>query len=296
MGRLTQRRRITTIEPGGAVRTRVDSLVVEEPLEIRLDGEPWAVTMRTPGHDIELVHGFLLSEGLITSRDDVAAARYCEGSVVSDETGTDVNTYNVLSLSMRPGVALPEPRRSTVATSSCGVCGQASIETIRTQAQWPLDEEREPVSTAVLVGLPEALRAAQKQFATTGGLHAAGLFDTAGNPLVVREDVGRHNAADKVIGWAMLQGRLPLHDTVLVLSGRSSFELVQKAIVAGIPTVVAISAPSSLAVELAEDAGMTLTGFVRDGRMNVYAGVEHLAVATAGQAAGQAAGQPAGQA
>ena len=277
MGRVTQRRRITSIEANGEVLIRVDSLVVEEPLEIRLDGEPWAVTMRTPGHDIELVHGFLLSEGVITSTEDVRTARYCEGSVLSDETGTDVNTYNVLSLALRAGVARPEPRRSTVATSSCGVCGQASIETIRTRSPWPPPAERTPVDPAVLVGLPDLLRQAQPHFASTGGLHAAGLFDTAGNLLVVREDVGRHNAADKTIGWAMLGDRLPLRDAVLVLSGRTSFELVQKALVAGIPTVVAISAPSSLAVDLAEDAGMTLAGFVREGRMNVYTGAEHLA-------------------
>ena len=281
MGRVTQRRRITTIEAGGADRTRVDSLVVEEPLEIRLNGEPWVVTMRTPGHDIELVHGFLLSEGVITSTEDVRTARYCEGSVLSDETGTDVNTYNVLSLALRAGLALPEPRRSTVATSSCGVCGQASIETIRTRSPWPLPAQRPPVDPAVLVALPDRLRQAQPHFATTGGLHAAGLFRTDGELLVVREDVGRHNAADKAIGWAMLQDRLPLHDAVLVLSGRTSFELIQKALVAGIATVVAISAPSSLAVELAEDGGMTLAGFVREGRMNVYTGAEHLAAAGA---------------
>lgn len=276
MGRVTQRRRITTIEIGGDIRNRIDSLVVEEPLEIRLNGEPWAVTMRTPGHDIELVHGFLLSEGVITSTEDVRTARYCEGSVLSDETGTDVNTYNVLSLALRPSVALPEPRRSTVATSSCGVCGQASIETIRTRSPWPLPAGRTPVDPTVLAALPDRLHQAQQHFASTGGLHAAGLFSTAGDLLVAREDVGRHNAADKAIGWAMLRDRLPLHDTVLVLSGRTSFELIQKALVAGIPTVVAISAPSSLAVDLAEDAGMTLTGFVREGRMNVYTGAEHL--------------------
>ncbi|QGF22890.1 formate dehydrogenase accessory sulfurtransferase FdhD [Raineyella fluvialis] len=276
MGRVTQRRRITTIEPGGTTRTRIDSLVVEEPLEIRLNGEPWAVTMRTPGHDIELVHGFLLSEGIITSAEDIRTARYCEGSVMSDETGTDVNTYNVLSLALAPGVAMPEPRRSTVATSSCGVCGQASIDTIRTRSPWPLPADRTPVDPALLAVLPERLRQAQRQFAATGGLHASGIFSTDGELLVAREDVGRHNAADKAIGWAMLRDRLPLHDAVLVLSGRTSFELIQKAMVAGIPTVVAISAPSSLAVELAEDAGMTLTGFVREGRMNVYSGAEHL--------------------
>lgn len=276
MGRVTQRRRITGIEANGDVRTRIDSLVVEEPLEIRLNGEPWAVTMRTPGHDIELVHGFLLSEGVITCAEDVRTARYCEGSVLSDETGTDVNTYNVLSLALRDGVPLPEPRRSTVATSSCGVCGQASIETIRTRSPWPLPTERQPVDPAVLVTLPDRLRQAQQHFASTGGLHAAGIFDAAGGLLVVREDVGRHNAVDKAIGWAMLRDRLPLRDAVLVLSGRTSFELVQKALVAGIGTVLAISAPSSLAVELAEDAGMTLAGFVRDGRMNVYTGADHL--------------------
>lgn len=276
MGRVTQRRRITTIDRDGTTRTRMDSLVVEEPLELRLNGEPWAVTMRTPGHDIELAHGFLLSEGVITSAEDVRTARYCEGSVLSDETGTDVNTYNVLSLALRAGVALPEPRRSTIATSSCGVCGQASTETIRTRSPWPLPAERRRIDTTMLAGLPGRLREAQKHFASTGGLHGAGIFDAAGDLLVAREDVGRHNAADKAIGWAMLRGRLPLHEAILVLSGRTSFELVQKARVAGIPTVVAISAPSSLAIDLAEDAGMTLAGFVRDGRMNVYTGAEHL--------------------
>jgi FdhD protein len=235
--------------PGGG-RER-DELAVEEPLEIRVNGEPVAVTMRTPGHDEELALGFLLSEGVsprdASLPDDLAA-----------------NTVDVAVDDFDP-----EPlRRNFYTTSSCGVCGKGALEAVAVEA--PRVESALRVSAEIVSELPDRLRAAQPTFAATGGLHATGLFGVEGTPIVVREDVGRHNAFDKVVGRAFLDGLLPLVDKVVCVSGRLSFELVQKGVVAGVPVLVAVGAPSTLAVELARDRGITLCGFVRDGRMNVY--------------------------
>jgi FdhD protein len=262
----------------GTERVRPDTLTVEEPLEVRVDGRPLTVTMRTPGHDIELVHGFLVSEGIIRSLDDVVVARYCEGAVVSDETGHEQNTYNVIDVTLAPGVAGPaeELTRNFFTSSACGVCGKASLEQLRAEATWQVRDDPLRVSAGVVAGLPDLLRDEQRSFAKTGGLHAAGLFTADGEALVVREDVGRHNAVDKVVGWALLEAKLPVTGTVLMVSGRASFELAQKALMAGIPCLAAVSAPSSLAVEAAEDAGMTLIGFVRGGRLNVYTGQDRV--------------------
>ncbi|HET9632579.1 MAG TPA: formate dehydrogenase accessory sulfurtransferase FdhD [Terrabacter sp.] len=279
MGRVTVRRKVTTIDLATpATSTRPDTLTVEEPLELRVNGSPLTVTMRTPGHDIELVHGFLMSEGLIRSADDIALARYCEGAVVSGESGFDENTYNVIDVTLAPGVAAPaaSATRSFFTNSSCGVCGKASIEQLRAQSAFDVRSDATEFAAKVLAELPEALRAEQKSFDKTGGLHAAGLATADGQLLVVREDVGRHNAVDKVVGWALQNGRVPGAGCVLVVSGRASFELTQKAIMAGIPCLAAVSAPSSLAVECAEDAGMSLLGFVRGTRLNVYAGAHRI--------------------
>ena len=283
MGRITTRTRVTRITVGGPTSRREDLLAVEEPLEIRVGGAPLAVTMRTPGHDVDLAVGFLLSEGVIARGDQVAAAIHCAGP-------DGENTYNVLDLTLAPGVAAPDAstRRSTYMTSSCGVCGKASIEAVRTRSAHPIDDDLR-VDPALLVTFPERLRAGQDVFEKTGGLHAAALFDgRTGELLVLREDVGRHNAVDKVIGWAAREGLLPLRGTVLQVSGRTSFELAQKASMAGIPMLAAVSAPSSLAVEQARDAGLTLVGFLRGDSMVVYAGAERIA-APVGAAQGGAA-------
>ncbi len=248
---------------------RPDTLVVEEPLEIRVGGSPLVVTMRTPGDDMDLAAGFLVSEGVVGEADDVRAIRYCAGAVEGD-----VNTYNVLDVDLGPTVAPPDPslQRSFYTTSSCGLCGKASLDAVRTVARWPVADDPVRLSPQVLATLPDRLRVAQRVFDKTGGLHAAGLFAATGELLCLREDIGRHNAVDKVVGWALRDGRLPLRGTVLMVSGRASFELTQKAWMAGIPALVAVSAPSSLAVDLANEAGMTLIGFLRGETMNVYAG------------------------
>jgi FdhD protein len=281
MGRVTVRRKITAIDLAAdpTDRIRTDTLSVEEPLELRVGNSPLTITMRTPGHDIELVHGFLFTEGLIRSLEDISVARYCEGAVVSDETGHDENTYNVIDVTLAPGVPVPDEAasRNFLTSSACGVCGKASIEQLRAQAAYDVRDDVSTFPARTLATLPDGLRARQKSFDKTGGLHAAGLFTTDGTPLVVREDVGRHNAVDKVVGWALLNGRLPAAECVLMVSGRASFELTQKAIMAGIPCLAAVSAPSSLAVETAEDAGMTLVGFLRGSQLNVYTGAHRVA-------------------
>src|SRR6478609_10461724 len=279
MGRVTVRRKVTKIDVAAAgSATRPDTLSVEEPLELRVNGTPLTVTMRTPGHDIELVHGFLMAEGLIRSADDIALARYCEGAVVSGESGFDENTYNVIDVTLAPGVAVPaaSATRAFFTSSSCGVCGKASIEQLRAQSSFDVRSDATEFAAKIIAELPDALRGEQRSFDKTGGLHAAGLFTADGELLVVREDVGRHNAVDKVVGWALQSGRVPGVGCVLVVSGRASFELTQKAIMAGIPCLAAVSAPSSLAVECAEDAGMSLLGFVRGSRLNVYAGAHRI--------------------
>ncbi|GAA0619198.1 formate dehydrogenase accessory sulfurtransferase FdhD [Sporichthya brevicatena] len=272
MGRVTGRRSVTRVTPTGRTST-IDSLAAEEPMELRVGGRSLAVTMRTPGADVELAHGFLLSEGVITKVDDVVTARYCDG--VDDEGR---NTYNVLDVALADGVPVPGPgvERNFYTTSSCGVCGKASLDAVRTRTAFPPAGDPVRVDVATLLALPDRLREAQRIFDATGGLHAAGLFTADGELLVAREDVGRHNAVDKVLGWALLNGLVPAAGSVLMLSGRASFELVQKAAMAGVPVVAAISAPSTLAVELAEDSGITLVGFVRGDHMTVYAGAERV--------------------
>jgi len=266
MGRVTARRPVRRITADGET-SRPDSLAVEEPMEIRVGGRPLAVTMRTPGNDIDLAHGFLLTEGVIGSRQDISVARYCDGV---DEQGR--NTYNVLDVTLAAGVAPPAAsvERNFYTTSSCGVCGKASLDSVKLSSRYSPAADTSAVTTAVLANLPDKLREAQKVFDSTGGLHAAGLFTAAGELLVAREDVGRHNAVDKAIGWAVQASRVPLTGCVLMVSGRASFELVQKAVMAGIPVLAAVSAPSSLAVELAAEAGVTVVGFLRGATMNVY--------------------------
>jgi FdhD protein len=268
MGRVTVRRPVRKLTPTGD-RRRLDTLAAEEPLEIRISGTPLAVTMRTPGHDVELAHGFLLSEGVIGAKDDVTLARYCDSV---DDTGR--NTYNVLDLTLADGVPMPDVgvQRNFYTTSSCGVCGKAALDAVRLKSRFAPGDSTFTISPTVLSTLPDALRQQQRVFAATGGLHAAALFTSDGTLLAVLEDVGRHNAVDKLLGWALLANRVPARDTGLLLSGRASFELVQKAAMAGISLIAAVSAPSSLAVELAEDNGMTLVGFLRGESMNVYTG------------------------
>jgi FdhD protein len=260
--------------------------------------------MRTPGSDVELAAGFLVSEGVISHGGEFRSAIHCGGPGTGGgvpggsrpgllplaASGTQVaeslftataegNTYNVLDVSLAPGVHLPDAAlsRNFYTTSSCGLCGKASIEAVETVSAYDVAADQATVEAATIAGLPDALRAHQTVFDKTGGLHAAGLFDAAtGELLVLREDVGRHNAVDKVVGWAVLNDRLPLRGTVLQVSGRASFELVQKAVMAGIPMLSAVSAPSSLAVELAAASGLTLLGFVRGGSMNVYARPERV--------------------
>lgn len=261
-------------EPEASIARRVDTLAVEEPLEIRVSGQPFTVIMRTPGNDVELATGFLAGEGVITEVGDVLAAIHC----ASDD---GENTYNVLDMTLSRTAAATAAglTRNFATTSSCGVCGTASIEQLERMSRFDIRSDDTVVGAALLGGFPAALRASQPVFEKTGGLHAAGLFDAAtGELLAVREDIGRHNAVDKVIGWAMQQGRLPLGGTVLQVSGRASFEIVQKAYLAGIPILSAVSAPSSLAVELAASIGMTLVGFVRGGSMNVYSGSQRVDV------------------
>jgi FdhD protein len=253
--------------------TRPDTVAAEEPLEIRLGGRPLAVTMRTPGHDFDLVHGFLQTEGVIAGLEDVAGLRYCEG--VDDEGR---NTYNVIDVDLADGVTPPETAldRNFYTSSSCGVCGKASIDAIRTRSRYDVASDGLRLPLATLLALPDRLRAAQQVFDKTGGLHAAGLFTADGELVALREDVGRHNAVDKVIGDAVRAGRLPLAGHVLMVSGRASFELTQKAAMAGVPVLAAVSAPSSLAVELAADAGVTLVGFLRGDGCNVYTCTERI--------------------
>lgn len=268
MSRVTARRKTLRLTPDGQIR-RPDTLAVEEPLELRVDGRSLTVTMRTPGSDIDLAHGFLLSENIIGSRDDIVSARYCAGT---DENGQ--NTYNVLDIQLR--TPTPIPTRNFLTTSACGLCGKTALDEVRTSTRFPLPAAEPVLDTHVLAALPGELRSRQTVFDATGGLHAAGLFTTDGTALAVREDVGRHNAVDKVIGWALRENRVPASDLVLIVSGRASFELVQKAVMTGIPVLGAVSAPSSLAVDLAEESGLTLAGFLRGDTMNVYTGAHRL--------------------
>jgi FdhD protein len=268
--------RVTKYRDGQGSRER-DALAVEEPMEIRLawvDGghkrvEALAVTMRTPGHDFELVAGFLHGEGVISAAEDLVELTYC--------TGPEEQEYNVVEARLAPGRSFdPESvRRNFYTTSSCGVCGKASLEAVEAQGCAILPAGAS-VTAEQVVALPDRLREAQGVFSRTGGLHAAGLFHADGRRQVALEDVGRHNAVDKVVGHALLGRTLPAHDRILVVSGRASFEVIQKAIAAGIPILVAVGAPSSLAVDLAQRFGQTLIGFARDGGFNVYSAPERV--------------------
>ena len=252
-------------------RRRRDAVAVEEPLEIRIataagEEHQVAVTMRTPGDDFDLTAGFLFSEGLLAHRSDVADLRYC----VEVET----QEYNIVTVQLSETARFDpaELTRNFYTTSSCGVCGKASLEAIEIRGCAPIPAEGPTVTGEIVRSLPEALRSSQPVFERTGGLHAAGLFDVSGELQLLREDVGRHNALDKVIGERFLNGGLPLGDAVLAVSGRTSFEIMQKALAAGIPIVVAVGAPSSLAVDVAKEFGMTLAGFAKPTGFNVYTG------------------------
>lgn len=250
--------------PGGL---RTDMLACEAPLEVRILGQSSTILMRTPGHDEELVRGFLFNEGLINHPDEVVS---CGRPLAVD----DPEYGNVLAVQLRSSSKITLDR-ATLSNASCGACGKRTLAAIRVQA--PINATRTTVARSVLGPLPNVLREAQTLFAQTGGVHASGLFTPQGTLVAVREDVGRHNALDKLIGWALVEGRVPLLDHVLLLSGRVSFELVQKAIVAGVPIIAAVGAPSSLAVELAERHGLTLVGFLRPDTMNIYTHPERIA-------------------
>lgn len=270
---------IRKVRRAGTIR-RKDFLAVEEPLEIRLafiEGEQpreqsIAVTMRTPGDDFELTAGFLFTEGIIEGADDIAQMSYCVGPRKAEQG------YNVVAVHLRPGVRFdPERlRRNFYTTSSCGVCGKASIEALELAACPVLPVERPVIPSDVIRPLGEKLRDDQSVYRVTGGLHAAGLFDANGQLIDLCEDVGRHNAVDKLIGRQLFHKKIPLHDALMMVSGRASFEILQKALMAGIPIVAAVGAPSSLAVEVAREFGMTLLGFVREGRFNIYAGAQRV--------------------
>ena len=267
------RLRVTRLREGSG-STRQDVVAVEEPLEIRIrfaDGNGWqtrsvSVTMRTPGDDFELAAGFLFAEGLVSDRRDIQDISYCSGD--------EQQEYNLLEVRLTPSASFDAGllNRNFYMTSSCGVCGKASLEAIEVQGCAPIADGAMSVRADVLTGLPDALRVAQPVFEKTGGIHASGLFDVEGRLLALREDVGRHNALDKLIGREFLGGRLPLADRIVLVSGRTSFELLQKATMAGVPVVAAVGAPSSLAVELARRFNVTLVGFTRASGFNVYAG------------------------
>ncbi len=257
----------------GVVRPVDDYLVGEEPLEIRIGSTPLSVTMRTPGNDLELAAGFVFTEGLIQERNQLASVRHD-----ADERQNGANRVRI-ELAVGTSVDMDRTRRNFFVASSCGICGKASIDSVRVRAAAPLNAEFR-LDAGVLCTLPDKLRAAQAIFGRTGALHAAGLFHADGELLALREDVGRHNAVDKIVGWALLENRLPLSDCVLLVSGRNGFEIVQKALVAGLPVVASVSAPSDLAVKLAREAGQTLVGFLRGRRFVIYSGDERLNLGT----------------
>ena len=269
--------RVRVVEDGRA-RVKSDYLATEEPMEIRLvtggNRQTVAVTMRTPGADFELAAGFLYGEGIISSREEIKKISYCVDADVDAE-----QRYNIVNVELWANreYDLRPLERHFYTTSACGVCGKASLEQLELRG-CPVVGPGPEVSAETIYSLPEKLREAQGLFEATGGLHAAALFDTDGNLLALREDVGRHNATDKLVGWALLEGRLPLSENVVMVSGRSSFEILQKCLTAGVPVVCAVSAPSSLAVDVAGEFGMTLVGFLRGGRFNTYAGFDRIRV------------------
>ena len=277
-GKGLSRVRISRLDDGH-LADRTDVVTVEEPLEIRVEftrnggreTSAVSVTMRTPGDDFELAAGFLYGEGLVRRREDVAEISYCQ----TDEP----QRYNIVVVKLRPGAPFDPDAlsRNFYMSSSCGVCGKASLEAVEVRGCEQIPDEGLSLDPAILSGLPEKLRAEQGLFDRTGGIHAAGRFDEAGELISVREDVGRHNAVDKVVGQAFLDSELPMGRTILAVSGRTSFEIMQKALAAGIPLVVAVGAPSSLAVDLARSFNMSLLGFTRSDGFNVYAGAGRIA-------------------
>lgn len=277
MARVTQRRRVTRLSADGGARSRADVLAGEEPLEVRVNGRSFSVTMRTPGDDFDLAVGFLHGEGVVSSWSDVEQIDYRSG------IGPDgLRDYNVVDVTLAAGVPPPDPslERHVYTSSSCGVCGTASIESVRRTGAHDLTLDRAIHPLVHLLALPDRLREAQAVFERTGGVHAAGLFLPGAHGLelaCLREDVGRHNAVDKVLGWALREHGMPLRGSVIQVSGRASFELVQKSVLAGIPVLSAVSAPSSLAAELAQESGQTLVGFNRGATLNVYTGIERVA-------------------
>lgn len=268
LAKILRSKSITRVDGSQKISRESDMLAVEEPLEIRIGGRSVAVVMRTPGHDRELAAGFLVTEGLLHRRDDLLDIVRCSSGQVPEGESAE----NILDVVLAPGAVVDLARltRHVFTSSSCGICSKASIDAVRAQFP-PITVPLSP-RQQVLVGLPKTLAAAQKAFAASGGLHASALFDCEGTLELVREDVGRHNALDKVIGHAFLAEQLPLARRILLVSGRVSFELMQKALAAGIACVAAISAPTTAAVEFAEASGQTLVGFLRGERMNVYAG------------------------
>jgi FdhD protein len=254
----------------GKLERKSDYLAAEEPLEIRVGNRPISVTMRTPGNDPELAAGFLLTEGVISRREEIVKLELNEDR----HPGNRGNVVHV-ELARACAARVKKLERNFAATSSCGICGKASIDLVRSRTLYPPNPSLR-VSPEMLIALPDALRASQAVFGRTGGLHAAALVEEGGKPLVVREDIGRHNAVDKVIGWALLENRIPLGESLLFVSGRGGFEIVQKAIVAGVPIVASVSAPSSLAVRLARELRLTLVGFLRGPRFLIYAGEERI--------------------
>lgn len=260
---------LTTVEQWeeGSISRVQDYLAVEEPLEIRIGETPISVTMRTPGHDLELAAGFVFTEGIISSREELQRMDFVQSATAG-------NTVRV-SIAREGNELIGELQRNFFAASSCGICGKATIESVRVRGIKPPNTDFR-VQASVLCELPEKLRASQAVFGRTGGLHAAAAFTSTGALLVLREDIGRHNAVDKVVGWAMENDRLPLSDCVLMVSGRGGFEIVQKALVAGVPVLASVSAPSSLAVQMAREFGMTLVGFLRGKRFVIYSGAERI--------------------
>ncbi|MEY3867213.1 MAG: formate dehydrogenase accessory sulfurtransferase FdhD [Microcoleaceae cyanobacterium] len=258
----------------GTIRHRFDQVTTEEPLEIRLvnPDKTLAVTMRSPGHDFELTAGFLYGEGVITKRDDIRKISYCVNPKFDGEQRENIVT---IELQHDLNIDFPSLERHFYTSSACGVCGKANLDALRLKGYPSITSDMQ-VSPEVIYQLPQKLKDAQKIFAKTGGLHAAALFDHQGKLLLLREDIGRHNAVDKLIGSVLLNGELPLSEHILMVSGRSSFEILQKSLVAGIPIVCAVSAPSSLAVSLAQEFGITLIGFLREERFNVYTGMEKI--------------------
>lgn len=275
MSSMVVRRRITRVTLSEQPKRREDRLAGEEPLEIRIGGERLGITMRTPGHDDELVVGVLVSEGVLASAEELVAIRHCAGPGVREQ-----NSYNVLDVALRdPWAREAASSRGMLMSSACGLCGSESIDAVARMSRFRLDVDDASIDAELLASLPSTLRTGQRAFDSTGGIHAAGLVDlVSGEMIVIREDVGRHNAVDKVIGWAAMRGMLPLRGHALVVSARAGFELAQKATMAGVPVLAAVSAATSLAAELAEELSLTLVGFLRRESFVIYAGAERVRI------------------